>query len=204
MSDSFDRDDQGTSEVALVIIDMINDLEFPGGDEIFEQALKAAGRIAELKKRADAAAIPVIFANDNFGRWRSDFREAIRHCGNRKQRGHPLVDILNPTPDDYFVLKPQHSAFFATPLELLLRHLGSRRLVLCGISGDMCVKFTACDAYMRELALAVPADCTASQCAVSNQRALEYMAQTLNADIRNSADLEFPDGAASRKNKNPN
>lgn len=71
----------------------------------------------------------------------------------------------------------------------------------CGITGDMCVKFTACDAYMRELALTVPADCTASQCAVRNQSALEYMAQTLGADIRNSADLEFSGNYIDRDNK---
>lgn len=191
MADGLTCDDQTSSDTALIIIDMINDLEFPGGEEIFEHALDAAGRIASLKRRADAAAIPVIFANDNFGRWRSDFREAIRHCRDPKKRGHPIVDILNPTPADYFVLKPRHSAFFGTPLELLLRHLGCRQLVLCGITGDMCVKFTACDAYMRELTLAVPADCTASQCAERNRDALEYMAQTLKADTRNSVDMDF-------------
>src|SRR5690554_6710169 len=134
-----------TPATALIIIDMINDLEFPGGEDILEDALKAAERIAALKRRADAAAIPVIFANDNFGRWRSDFREVIRHCRHPTKRGHPIVDLLNPTPEDYFVLKPRHSAFFATPLELLLRHLGCERLVLCGLTGDMCVQFTACD-----------------------------------------------------------
>lgn len=194
MTDNLSCSDTEASATALIIIDMINDLEFPGGEEILGDALKAAERIADLKQRADAAAIPVIFANDNFGRWRSDFREVIRHCRHPKKRGHPIVDLLNPTPEDYFVLKPRHSAFFATPLELLLRQLGCERLVLSGITGDMCVKFTACDAYMRELTLVVPADCTASQSVERNQDALRYMAETLKADTRSSVDIDLRPG----------
>lgn len=179
------------SGVALIIIDMINDLEFCGGEAIFDAALAAAENIAALKQRAQGAGIPIIFANDNFGRWRSNFREAVEHCLKGKVKGSPLAELLNPAPGDYFILKPKHSAFYATPLELLLQHLGCRHLILCGISGDMCVQFTACDAYMRDFALHVPADCMASKTADANRTSLNYMQSVLGANVTPSDQFDL-------------
>ncbi len=179
------------SPVALVIVDMINDLEFPGAEALLEGAVAAAERIAGLKRKAREAGVPVIYANDNFGRWRSDFREVVEHCLSDGVRGEPLARLLHPAPDDYFVLKPKHSAFFATTLETLLEYLGTSRLVLTGISGDMCVLFTASDAYMRDFHLHVPADCIASACPEENRRALDYMRRVLAVDATPSAELDL-------------
>lgn len=181
-------DDSGT---ALVIIDMINDLEFPGGEDIYEPALAAAKRIRRLKERAKALSIPVIYVNDNFGRWRSDFREAVQRCLTTDVRGRMLAELLEPDPDDYFVLKPKHSAFYATTFETLLTYLGCKRLVLTGISGNMCVQFTACDAYMRDYYVHVPEDCTASNSAEANRDSLNYIEQVLKADTTRSENLEL-------------
>ncbi|HEU0012270.1 MAG TPA: isochorismatase family cysteine hydrolase, partial [Longimicrobium sp.] len=123
-----------SAAAALLIVDMINDLEFQGGEALLPQLLPAAERIAALKARARKAGIPVVYANDNFGRWRSDFREVVEHCLRDGVRGRPVVEALRPGEDDYFVLKPKHSAFFATTLDTLLRYLGPRRLVLTGIT----------------------------------------------------------------------
>lgn len=179
------------SPVALVIVDMINDLEFPGAEALQEGAVAAAERIAVLKRKAREAGVPVIYANDNFGRWRSDFREVVEHCLSDGVRGEPLARLLHPEPDDYFVLKPKHSAFFATTLETLLEYLGTSRLVLTGISGDMCVLFTASDAYMRDFHLHVPADCIASACPEENRRTLDYMRRVLAVDATPSAELDL-------------
>lgn len=176
---------------ALIIIDMINDLEFPGGEKLFEPALQAAQRIAGLKKQANQVGMPVIFANDNFGRWRSNFFEVVEHCRNSDVRGRPLVQALQPSEEDYFILKPKHSAFYATPLELLLEHLSCTRLVLVGLTGDMCVQFTACDAYMRDFKLLVPEDCVASCNREQNQKSLVYMREVLCADTSPSESLNL-------------
>jgi nicotinamidase-related amidase len=180
-----------SSNVALLIIDMINDLEFEDAELIFDAALAAAGRIADLKKRARAAGIPVIYSNDNFGRWRSDFREVTEHVLNDGVLGQPLAELLRPDPDDYFVLKPKHSAFFATTMETLLRYLGARQLILTGIATDICVLFSANDAYMRDFELFVPSDCVAANLAEENEHALQYIERVLKADIRPSADLDL-------------
>lgn len=176
---------------ALIIIDMINDLEFPGGEQLLGPALQAALRIADLKNQANRLGMPVIFANDNFGRWRSNFSEVVEHCLNSDVRGGPLVEALRPSGHDYFVLKPKHSAFYATPLDLLLEHLSCRKLILVGISGDMCVQFSACDAYMRDFQLLVPEDCVASCEEEQNQKSLAYMRDQLGADIRPSSSLDL-------------
>lgn len=189
-NDDLNQNAPDSSDAALIIIDMINDLEFDEGEAILAPALEAAKKIAHLKRRASKAGIPVIFANDNFGRWRSNFNEAVAHCLGDNVRGGPLAEQLKPAADDYFILKPKHSAFYATPLELLLQHLQCRRLILCGISGNICVQFTACDAYVRGFDLVVPQDCMASNTEEQNQQSLKYMQSVLGADITPSEKLD--------------
>ena len=124
------------AETALLLIDVINDLEFDGGEKLLTHALSMAVALASLKRRSKAAGIPAIYVNDNFGRWRSDFSKLVRHCLDQNVRGRPVVDHLTPEEDDYFVLKPKHSAFFQTNLEILLDYLGAKPevgdSVLCG------------------------------------------------------------------------
>lgn len=113
------------SEIVLLLIDVINDLEFPGGEELLQSALPAAMNIARLKERARQANVPVIYANDNFGRWCSDFNRIVEHCLRNDVRGRPIVELLKPDDDDYFVLKPKHPGFFSTTLDPVLEYLGA-------------------------------------------------------------------------------
>ncbi|HZR46151.1 MAG TPA: isochorismatase family cysteine hydrolase, partial [Candidatus Manganitrophaceae bacterium] len=171
--------------------DVINDLEFPEGPDVLESALRMAEKIAALKKKAKEAGVPAVYVNDNFGRWRSDFKRLIRHCLEDGVRGRPLVERLRPEEEDYFVLKPKHSGFFSTTLEVLLEYLGAKTLVLTGIAGNNCVLFTANDAFMRDFHLVVPSDCVASNSVEENRYALEQMKKVLKADIAPSDRLSF-------------
>lgn len=177
------------SEVALLLVDVINDLEFPEAELIEEAAFEAARQIARLRRHANEAEVPVIYANDNFGRWKSDFRAQVEHCLHDRVRGQRLAELLRPGTEDYFVLKPRHSAFFSTTLDLLLKHLGVRTLILVGFAGNLCVLFTANDAYLREYRLIVPSDCIASNTPEDNRQALALMQNVLKADIRPSESL---------------
>ena len=177
--------------VALLIIDMINDLEFPQGEKFLGPAVKAAEKIAALKQKARQLKIPVIYVNDNFGRWRSDFNEVVEHCLLDGVRGQPLAELLQPKPEDYFVLKPKHSAFYATTLDTLLEYLKAERLIITGISADVCVLFSASDAYMREFNLYIPADCVAAESAEHTDMALTYVKRVLNADTTPSEQLDL-------------
>jgi len=176
---------------ALLLIDVINDFDFPRAVALLRYARPAARRIAALTERARRRRIPVIYANDNFGRWRSDFRQQIEHCMAEGRHGRRIVELLKPENDDYFVLKPMHSAFFSTTLEVLLERLHVRRLILTGFAADICVLYTANDAYMRDFEVAVPADCVASETIRQYRFALEHMAQRLRADTRTSGKIRF-------------
>ena len=144
------------AEVALLLIDVINDLEFDSGRDLLRHALPAAERLAALKRRAKAADVPVIYVNDNFGRWQSDFKKLLQHCLGDGVCGRPIAELLRPDDDDYFVLKPKHSGFFSTTLDTLLDYLRVKTLVLTGLTGDICVLFTASGAYMRDFHLCIP------------------------------------------------
>jgi nicotinamidase-related amidase len=176
---------------ALLLIDLLNDLEFEGGDRLLVHALPAARRIALLQQDARRAGIPVIYVNDNFGKWRSDWTRLIRHCLDDGVRGRPIVELLVPDEDDYLVLKPKHSGFYSTSLDVLLRHLETRTVILTGIAGNICVLFTACDAYMRGYDLVVPADCVASNTTEDTRHALAQMAAIFAADVTPSAELDL-------------
>ena len=178
-----------TSGTALLLIDVINDFEFDGGEKLLELALPVGQKIAELKRRAKAARVPSIYVNDNFGKWQSDFRKIVNHC--RSVRGKPFVDLLLPGEDDYFVLKPKHSGFYSTSLDLLLNHLTATNLILTGIAGNNCVLFTANDAYMRDYKLLVPSDCVVSNTAEENNYALKQMEEILKARVLPAAELDF-------------
>ena len=179
------------SNAALLLIDVINDFDFPEGEQLLRLAMPVGKNIARLKQRAKAAGIPSIYVNDNFGRWQSDFKKIVAHCRREDGRGKPFVELLLPETDDYFVLKPKHSGFYSTTLSLLLTHLGATNLILTGIAGNNCVLFTANDAYMRDFKLFIPADCVVSNTEEENQHALKQMKTVLKADVSPSTDLDL-------------
>ncbi len=176
---------------ALLLIDVINDLEFPEGAQLQRSAEPMADRIATLKARARKAGVPAIYVNDNFGRWRSDFQAQVDHCLKPGVRGRILADRLRPEEDDYFVLKPKHSGFYSTTLDILLDYLRVETVIITGVAANICVLFTANDAYMRDLRLVVPEDCVASNTEEDNRYALEQMRKVLKADTRPSHALDF-------------
>ena len=179
------------SPVALLVIDVISDFEFDDGEQLLENTLPMAEKLAGFKKRVKAARIPVIYVNDNFGKWQSDFKKLLTHCLSKTARGCKVADLLKPDEDDYFVLKPKHSGFYSTSLDILLDYLKVKTLILTGVTADICILFTANDAYMRDFDLIVPRDCVASVNPDENEHALEYIERVLKADIRPSAEIDL-------------
>lgn len=172
-----------SATTALLLVDVINDLEFDGGEDLLIHAKPMAEQIFALKQWAKTAGMPIIYANDNFGQWRSDFRKLVHSYSERPVRGQAIARLLKPDEDDYFILKPKHSAFFQTNLDLLIKDLGITTLILAGMAGDICVLFSANDAYMRGLTIIVPSDCVASESRAFNDEALSLMQRVLKADI---------------------
>src|SRR5258705_6404853 len=177
--------------VALLLIDWINDFAFDNAEKMLPRALAAAKAAAALKASARNAGVPVIYANDNFGKWRSNFHALLEHCLKDGVRGEPIAKLLKPDREDYFVLKPKHSGFYSTTLDLLLAHLGAKTLILTGVAGNNCVIFTAHDAYLRDYKIVVPRDCIASESEADDRYALEHMQKVLKADTAPSSGIDF-------------
>jgi nicotinamidase-related amidase len=177
--------------LALILIDVINDMEFEGGAELFRNALPAAKRLAALRRRAKEAAVPVVYVNDNFGKWRSDFRQQLGHVLEDGVRGDPIAQLLRPDKQDYFVLKTKHSGFYHTQLDLLVEYLGVSTVILAGFATDMCVLFTASDAYLRDLDIIVPRDCCAARSRLHHEVALRHMERVLHVKTTTSTRINL-------------
>jgi nicotinamidase-related amidase len=178
----------------LLLIDVVNDFEFPGGKELLAQALPIAPRLARLKTRARAAGIPIVYVNDNFGQWRSDLSKLLNYSLRPEAVGMRFVEQISPDQHDYFVLKPKHSAFYQTPLETLLEHLQASSLILCGLATNSCIVCTAHDAKMRDYGLFVPSDCSASLTAGEHKQAIHHMETMTDAVTTASTSLRFANG----------
>lgn len=182
------RPRQAAGKTALLVIDMINDLSFEGAEGLREPARAAAKAIAGLRDAADAGGVPTIYVNDNYDQWHSERSRLIEHAVRHEGDRHPLVDKLMPRDEDYFVIKPQFSGFYATNLPVLLPRLGASRLIITGVAADICVLFTAADAHMREYDLWVPADTVASENEQRTRWALEIMENSIGAETRPTTD----------------
>ena len=176
-------------DTAILVIDVINDFCFPEAQQLMEHAVPMARRLKSFCARARKSKVPVIYVNDNFGRWQSDFKSIIDYC--LKSPGKDVVKQLIPKKRDYFVLKPKHSGFHQTTLEILLTRLGAKRLIITGIASNICVLFTANDAYMRDFKVKVPSDCVVANTATENSNALNEMKRILKADTAPSTRLKF-------------
>ncbi|MGW8140834.1 cysteine hydrolase family protein [Sphingomonas zeae] len=185
--------DPAPHHTALLIIDMINDLDFEGGEDLREPAEAAAQRIVALRAAADEAGVPVIYVNDNFGHWHSERSSIVDHCDREDSPDRALIAALRPRDSDYFIVKPQFSGFYATNLPVLLPQLGVSRVILTGVAADICVLFTAADAHMREYDLWVPGDTVASESDAHRRWALEIMQHSMCAETRPTDELPLTD-----------
>jgi len=184
---------------ALLIIDTINDLEFPGGENVLPWAMKLADHLSRFASRARRSGIPIIYVNDNFGHWRSSFEEVYAHCSRPSARGKEVAKKLKPVKSDYFILKPRHSAFFATSLVPLLEDLKIKRLILAGIATILCVLFTAHDAHMHQYPLIVLSDCCAAESDFDHNIALGQLKRFCGATI--CLNTEFDLAKVSKRQK---
>jgi len=180
---------------ALLLIDVINPFDFPGAAALYRRALPAARRLAALKRTLRARGVPAIYVNDNFGGWDLGFRELVDRLRGANGCGAPIIELLAPQAGDHFILKPKHSGFYGTSLELLLDHLGARVLVLTGFAANICVWFTANDAHMRGYRVVVARDCVASERSRDTTYVLEQMRRVMDAKTIAARDVSRVIGA---------
>jgi nicotinamidase-related amidase len=177
--------------LALLLIDVLTTFQFPDGDAILQGALRMGAALVRLKARAREVGIPVLYVNDNFGDWRSEKEVLMGRCLEAK--GAQFVRPLLPDSEDYFVLKPMHSAFYMTPLEVLLQHLQVETLILTGLTSNSCITVTAYDANMRGFDIYTPSDCSCARNAEEHTQALGQLEAMAGANLRRSTSLRLPD-----------
>ncbi len=192
---------QHRNSAALLLIDTLNTMDFEEADLLLEQAKQMIEPLVSLKKRAKEAGLPVIYVNDNYGAWQSDLHHIIKQA--EKGPGGWIVDKLHPQEDDYFIVKPKHSGFFSTPLATLLGQLKVNTLIIAGMAGNICVLFTANDAYMRDYKVIVPADCCASNTENDNEYALRLMKNNLGANIDKERNIDLDEIIKCAAERNP-
>ncbi len=174
------------SERVLLLVDFINPLDFPGSETLAGPALRAAKATARLKARLAQEGVPTIYANDNYGIWQSDFHSLVSGCVGHEGECGEIARLLYPQAQDITILKPRHSAFYGSPLELLLAQMQARELVICGLATDMCVQLTAMDAFLRQFNVWVPSDCTAAESPAAKAASLSYMKSILKCEVHAS------------------
>lgn len=172
---------QSLENTAVLFIDVINDFDFEGGENLIKHTDQILPNMKKLRKFAKENGLPTIYINDHYGLWQADFNKIIDRCKN--ERSKHVIDALKPDKHDYFIIKPQHSAFFQTPLQSLLRDIGKTNLIMAGIAGDICILFTAKDAYMYGFDMHIPENCMASEEKEGSEYALYLMRTVMDATI---------------------
>lgn len=190
MAEQFSTERQALPECerALLIVDFINPLNFDGGQALAPGALRAARCTGALRTRLASEGVPVIYANDNYGLWQSNFRAMVAYCLSLPGAVAEMTALIAPGPKDIAILKPRHSAFYGTPLALLLQQMRVRELIVAGLATDICVQITAMDAYLRAYPTWVPRDCCAAEDEASHTQALTYMQNVLKCRTEPAAD----------------
>jgi nicotinamidase-related amidase len=180
-----------SARVVLLLVDIINDLNFPNNSTLLKKAVTLGKKVAALKKRCRKLRIPAIYVNDNCGKWRSDFPAVLAHCRRPEVPGQPLVERVIPDASDYVVLKPKHSAFYATPLDTLLTYLRTSTVILAGLTTNACILITAAELYIRDMKIYVPSDCVAALRKQDHSMALEIIRRSFAVDTTPSTQLDL-------------
>jgi nicotinamidase-related amidase len=142
---------------ALVVVDMQHDFVSDGGALQVPDAQGTVPVIADLIRRFRAAGARVVFTQDTHRDGDPEFAIWPPHA-IEGTHGHAIVDELHPLPGDTVIRKPRYDAFYATPLDHLLRQWGVETLVICGTVANICVHYTASSAALRWYGVVIPAD----------------------------------------------
>jgi nicotinamidase-related amidase len=177
------------SPTALIVVDMINAYDHPDAEHLVRSVEKALPPMRALIRRARDEGVPVIYVNDNFGKWRSHHDELLDAV---LQGPHAaLVEPIRPDDESLFVVKARHSIFYETPLEYLLFQRGVRRIVLCGQVTEQCVLYSALDAHIRHFQVGVARDAVAHIHPDLAEAALEMMTRNMSAEVSDADEVDL-------------
>ena len=148
------------STTALLVIDMLNDFVLKGAPLYVPRARRIVPQLKRRITRARRENVPIIYICDKHRKDDSEFRIWPKHAVNGTS-GSEIITELKPRSCDYIIDKTTYSSFYRTKLEKLLKKLGTKKLVIMGVCTEICVLYTAMDAFMRGYQVVVPENCVA-------------------------------------------
>jgi nicotinamidase-related amidase len=171
------------AETALLIIDMQRDFLEPGGfgemlgndvgqlrrtivpNRRLLAAWRAAGLLAIHTReghRPDLADLPPAKRVRGGGATTIGDAGPMGRILVRGEPGHDIIAELAPAPGEPVIDKPGKGAFFATDLHAILQNRGITRLVVTGVTTEVCVNTTVREANDRGYDCLVLEDCVGS------------------------------------------
>jgi nicotinamidase-related amidase len=174
---------------ALIVIDMLNPYEHEDADRLAESVAQALPALRGLRDRARDEDLLTIYVNDNHGDWESSRKELVD--GALDGARPDLVEPILPRDEDLFLAKTRHSIFYATPLEYILGQEEVGRIVLSGQVTEQCILYSALDAYIRHLEVAVPRDAVAHIFEDLAEASLTMMERNMHAEVCEAADCRL-------------
>ncbi len=168
----------GKNKKALLIIDMLNDFVVKGAPLKVPGARGLVGNIKREMNKAHHNKVPVIYCCDRHPKDDREFEVWPPHAV-KGTRGAEVIDELRPRKGDIVIYTRTYSGFYRTALERTLKGLGVRHLILTGVATNICILYTAVDAYMRGYEVSVPEDCVAAFSTEDHRFALRQIRETL-------------------------
>ena len=174
---------------ALIVVDMLNHYEHEDADKLAESVEETLPALRKLIARAADEDVMTVYVNDNHDNWESSREELVTRAldGARPD----LVEPVTPPGDALFIAKTRHSIFYATPLEYILGQEDVDRIVLAGQVTEQCIVYSALDAYMRHIPVAVPRDAVAHIFSDLADASLKMMERNMHAEVCEAGDCRL-------------
>lgn len=149
-------------KLALVIIDMQNDLVGPWTEECIthNKILLAVARESGIPIFFIRALLHPTKTAIGLSTWKPRREGRVIVEGTR---GAEIIDELSPRNGEFVIHKRRVSAFFGTDLEIFLRSLQIDTLIVTGVTTSGCVRCSITDAFVRDYRVIVPRECVAEQ-----------------------------------------
>lgn len=157
-------------KIALLIIDMQKDFILPDRPSTVKGALSTVPKIKTVLNFFRNKNFPIFHirreylpdgSNVEIVR-KKDFEKGIKYCVKGTE-GAEFIEELKPIDGEYIITKPRFSAFFKTPLDLMLKDLKITHVVICGTQYPNCIRCTAFDAISYGFYAIVLTDATSAQ-----------------------------------------
>jgi nicotinamidase-related amidase len=172
---------------AILVVDMLND--FVTGALACDRGKAIVPSTTTLVDAARAAGVPVIFCNDAHI---PGIDRELKLWGDHAiagTKGAEVIPELKVSEKDYIVPKRRYSGFFQTDLDILLKELDVKTVVMTGLHAHMCVRHTASDAYCLGYDVVVAKEATDSFTEEDYTNGLAYLKTCYGADAYTNEEL---------------